>query len=415
MKKMILLLALILSPMMIWAADIKAPFTLPSARVLPKGVRNLSFKTVLAEASEKYNNSSSQVSVADPFFKNITYKDMIMGKRDPVDKAGIISVMDTVGANQDDKFAQTIGQVNIKATAYVPVLAWGISKKATLAVAVPVVQYSTNVDTGVVYTDPTQYNKFLEELEKRGAGLKSSEFMNKMNAPIVSKLQEYNYEPLSNEQGSALGDIKVVAKQKVFENDLNLLAIQTELTLPTGRKGSINKVINVTGGDGQTDLGAGFIHDLSINEHLTLSSQAIYTIQFADKEAMRIPERQDSKLTPDIDNNTDRDLGDSVIAQTGLKLNYSGFNLGTGYSLQYKDQDAYEGTVYESEHYSWLSQDTRQRMQGVQFVAGYDTIEAYKKGQFKAPLSILFNYTVVVEGKNVVKDPVASVDFNLFF
>lgn len=397
------------------SSDLKAPFSLPSAKVLPKGVRNLSFKTVLAEASDKYNNSGTQVSVADPFFKNITYKDMIMGKRDPVDKAGIIQVMDSLGASEDDQFAQTVGQVNIKATAYVPVLAWGLSKSTTVAVAVPVLKYSTNVDTGVVYTDNTQYNNFLRALEQRSAALKGAEFVNKMSAPISSKVREYNYEPLANEEGSVLGDIKVVAKRKIFESDLNLLALQTELTLPTGKKANVNKVINVSGGDGQTDVGAGIIHDLVMSSHLTLSTQTIYTVQFADKEAMRVQERQDSKLTPDVDNNARRDLGDSFIGQVGLKYNQSGFNLGSAYSLQYKEKDEYKGNLYEAERYSWSSQDTRQRMQAVQFVAGFDTLEAFKKGQFKAPLSIFLNYTMVVEGKNVVKDPVTSLDLNLYF
>lgn len=415
-KKYLGLFLISLTSAYLGAADLKPPFAMPSARVLPKGVRNLSFKTILAQANDRFNNSGAQVSVADQLFKNITYKDLIMGKRDPVDKAGIMQLMDKLNANENDKLAETIGQVNIKATAYVPVLAFGLSDKNTLAVAVPVIRYSTNVDTGVIISNPDQYNAFLNGLvNSKRALLKGTEFQNKMYAPINSKVSEYGYESLKNEEGTILGDIKVIGKRKVLESSSHLVSIQGEVTLPTGKKADVNKVINITGGDGQTDLGGGVIHDFTFFNYMTLSSQAIYTVQFQDNEKMRIPERQDSRLTPDIDNNTSRNLGDSFLGQVGLKWNYAGLNLGSSYALQYKEKDEYKGREFESVHYTWLSQDTRQRMQTVQFLAGFDTVDMYKKGQFKAPLSILLNYTLVTEGKNVVKDPVTSLDFNLFF
>lgn len=397
------------------ASDLKAPIALPSAKVLPKGVRNLSYKHLLSGATDKYNNSSNQVSISDPFFKNITYGDILQGKKNPVDKASVEQMMDALDASENDKLAETTGQVNIKARAQVPVLAYGVSSKTTLAIAVPIISYSMNVDTGAIHSNPEALNQFRAETISRGAYLKTEEFEEKMANPIKSKLEDYNYANLEGEEGTILGDIKLVAKQKVLETEAgHLLSLQAELTLPTGKKANVDKVVNITGGDGQTDIGFGMAHDWSLTADWEISSLVMYTRQLADREEMRVPERVDSKLTPDKEE-VYRKLGDSGLFQTSLKWHQHGANAGVGYSFQYKERDQYQGALHESYRYNWLSQETRQRMQALHLSAGYDTIGLYKKGQFMAPLSLLANYTIVTEGKNVVNDPTFSLDFNLYF
>ena len=94
---------------------------------------------------------------------------------------------------------------------------------------------------------------------------------------------------------------------------------------------------------------------------------------------------------------------------------YKGFNLGAGYSYQTKGKDRYAGSEFSGERYNWLEQDTKQKMESVQLTAGVDTIYLFKKKAFPAPLRMMVSYTNVLSGENVVKDPLYSLDFNLFF
>ncbi|MBT6326929.1 MAG: hypothetical protein HOJ35_13255 [Bdellovibrionales bacterium] len=414
MKKILIGVAL-LSVCSAYAGDLKAPFSLPSARVLPKGVRNLSYKGLMVTAENKFNADGTSLVLADPFFKNITFGDAIKGKLDPIDQGSLTQAMLSVGADEDTSFGRTTGQVNIKATANVPVFAWGISRKLTLAMAVPVIQSSLNVSTGVIQENANLHNEMKALLASKGVDSKIAEFDDKMSNPINSKLSDYGYDPLLNEDKTELGDIKLVAKYSLTDNKKERIVISSDVTLATGTDQDINKVVQVTSGDDQYDVGVSLAHDYILTDTLTLSSSAGYTFQFKDENPERIPMFDDSKVTPDVDLNTSRDLGDVVIGAVAGKFRHEGWKVETGYTYQYKQSDKYSGEVFSSERYNWLEQNTEQEMHTVQLIAGFDTLSLFKKKKFPVPLSLTVNHTQVVKGKNVVNDPLTSVDFSMFF
>ena len=60
---------------------------------------------------------------------------------------------------------------------------------------------------------------------------------------------------------------------------------------------------------------------------LTLSSSIAHTVQLADKNPERIPEVSYSKASPDVDSETERDLGNISQFQLAGVFNYKGLNL----------------------------------------------------------------------------------------
>ena len=79
---------------------------------------------------------------------------------------------------------------------------------------------------------------------------------------------------------------------------------------------------------------------------------------------MRIREKVDTVVTPDIESDVEYDLGD--IYATQIALNHSllsGFNFSLGYSLQYKGQDKVSGSRFERYRYQWMEDGTVQNMQ----------------------------------------------------
>lgn len=369
----------------------------------------------MINANTKFNNSGQRVTVGDPFNKRITFQDILDGKDSYVDKAGIKQMMHSIGASEQDMIARTTGQVNIVADAHIPVFAYGLGKRLTVAIAIPVVHSSTNIDVGNVQANQNFINGFRKALKDKGADDKVVEFNKKMIDPISEKVKEDNYLQMNNENKTLLGDIKLVSKYNFFENETNRLTLSLDISLPTGKQADVNKVVDISGGDGQTDVGFGLAHDLQVLNILTLSYAAAYTFQFADHTAKRIPTKSTSSLSPDIDDNTWRDLGDNFLIHLATKFHYQGFHFDTAYSFQYKERDVYAGNKYEKERYEWSSKDTRQNMHTIQVSLGYDTITLYKKKQFAAPLSVTLNHTRVVAGKNVVNDPLTSLDFSMFF
>lgn len=390
-----------------------APVNLPTGKVLPAGVRNLNYKGLIVNADEKYNTDGQQRALADPFFSDLTFQNMINGQHSSEDKAKLEAKMIEIGADPNDSFGSTIGQVNVSAYVNVPIFAWGLNDDTTVAMAVPIARTSINVSTGVLQTNDQLFAAFRDALSISQGGL--SEFDEKFGDPVNAKLADYNYKPLTNITDTRLGDIKLVTKRRVLENKRHRLSLVGITTLPTGQQADPNMIVDIQAGDGQTDLGMGVAHDFKLSPALEFSTYFEYVNQLPDKDEKRIPFTVASKLSPDVDNDVDRDLGDMVHAQAAVQYSKNGFNAGVGYSFQYKQPDKYEGTKYEGIRYQWIGRETQQRMQAVQASLGYDTLTLFRAKKFAVPLRASLSHIQIFEGKNIVANPMTSFDLSVFF
>ena len=176
-----------------FAGDLKAPFSFPSARVLPKGIRNLSMKGLFARASQRYNENGETVVLANALNSDITFKKVYDSKKTDFDRASILNVMHKLGKDFDDSFGESTGDVRVAATARVPVFALGVTDKLTVAMAVPVIKSSMKIKTGVVQENQALHTQMIQTLNDSGVPTKVVETMNKLSMPITEKLKEYGY------------------------------------------------------------------------------------------------------------------------------------------------------------------------------------------------------------------------------
>lgn len=395
--------------------NLTPPIGLTTAKVLPKGVRNISIKGVIAENLNKYGSMGNETTIADPLFQDLTFQNLLDGNDSAKERGEILAAMNQAGASLDDSLGNTTGQINVNANVTIPVVAFGITEKLTGAIAIPIFRTSLNVDTSVVQTNQELINNLLANLEKSGASVKREDLIDKINRPVARKLEDKGYLPLENETKTELGDIRLVGKYQVFGNKLNSVVLQGTLVLPTGKDADPNKIVDVPSGNEQTDIGLGFAYDYYLNSSYTLSFGAEHMIQLKDTTEMRVPFWRGSKVTPFIDNAVKRDLGDISRAQFAAKANLRGINIGFGYELSYKQSDVYTGQQYNPEWYEYIGKDTLQRMQAATVTVGYDTLTLFKEKKFPAPLSILFTHSRLIEGKNVNRDPFTTIDVNLYF
>ena len=150
------------------AADLKPAFTVNDGRVLPTGVRRLSYKNMFLSADQKFGDDGYSVTLADPFFRQITFRDILLGTKDPAERGALEQIMMSMGATESDLFGSTTGQVNINTSVHVPILSWGWGKKLTVAMALPIVQASINVDSGVIQENSQLHASFINTLNEKG-------------------------------------------------------------------------------------------------------------------------------------------------------------------------------------------------------------------------------------------------------
>lgn len=415
MKNKLLSFLLVLAGFKSHAGDLKPLFFMPTAKVLPKGIRNFNYNGLSSSANEKFGDDKVNGPLARPLEKNLTFQNIIDGKVDSDEKAAILQVMATTGSNLDDTFGQTTGQVNVEAMAHVPIFAYGLTKNLTVALVVPIIDYSYELDVGVSQTNKELYTEVEKALAAKGVTDKIDEFYEKIDAPVLSKFNDFNYNQPLSESGTKLGDIRIITRYQTLNVENHRVSLQGELVLPTGEDQNINKVVDVASGDDQTDVGLGINYDYIVNDRLTFGFNTTYTVQIKDTNPERIPIQFDSKASPDIDKLTKRNLGD--IWATAFVMNYerNGFRFNLGYAYQQKSEDRYSGSAYSSQRYAWLSDETKQFMHSANIIFGYSTVSLFKQKKFPLPLIIAINHSIILAGRNVVSNPLTSMSLSLFF
>ncbi len=415
MKNKLLSVLLILVAFESFAGDLKPLFFMPTAQVLPKGIRNFNYNGLTSSANEKFGDDGINASLAQPLEKDLTFQNIIDGKIGSDEKAAILQVMATTGSNFDDTFGQTTGQVNVNAFAHVPIFAYGLTKKMTVALVVPVIDYSYQLDVGVSQDNRELYNEVEKALAAKGVTDKIDEFYEKIDAPTLSKFDEFNYDQPLSESGTKLGDIRIITRYQTLNTENHRVSLQGELVLPTGEDQDINKAVDVASGDAQTDVGLGINYDYIVSDSLTFAFNTTYTVQIKDTNPERIPIQSNSKASPDIDQAAQRNLGD--IWATALVMNYEkhGFRLDLGYAYQHKGEDSYSGTSFSNERYGWLSNETEQYMHSANITFGFSTISLFRQKKFPLPLIIALNHNRILAGRNVVSNPLTSLNLSVFF
>ena len=195
-----------------------------------------------------------------------------------------------------------------------------------------------------------------------------------------------------------------------------VLSLINEWTLPTGRRADINRVVDVPTGDGQFDFGLGAVGEYYLNGRTTFWTRLGYTWQVSDQVARRIPENEFSSLSPDLDGQVFRDLGDSLYASIGGSFDfYRGIMLKTQYSFQHKERDEYRGAEYQAFRYGFLGKDSQQSLHVLQVGINYSTITLFKNKKFPIPLDFNLISGIPLAGNNVTKDASVVAEAAIFF
>lgn len=414
MKKHTILGMVLLASTSVMAGSISIPVAFDNAKVLPKGVRNLRYNNVMAEANTKYDEFGNSVGVGDAFNVDVSYNKLIDGKDTALEKGILQGYLQRHGKDLNADAGETTGVVNVEVDAQVPVFAMGITRKWTAAIVVPIVESKTNVDTG--FLAGSEIQSIANQLVSEGKGFKAEEVQQKTNNAIIDSVAKKGYKPLADEQKDMLGDIRVVNKIQLKNEKDYAISLTNSLVLPTGEEADIDKVVDVGAGDGQFDVEAGVNVDFNMTSRITVSARASYTWQIEDTTAKRIPENADSTVTSDVDYQVKRDLGDIIYTSIGAGyLMDSGIQLRGQYSFQYKEGDVYSGDKYESYRYDWMGQKTSQRLHAAQFGIGYSTIPAFKRKEFAVPLELNVTLGTPLAGKNVTNDTTIAAEIAVFF
>ena len=396
------------------AGDLGAPFSLDSAAVLPKGIRNVRITNLTTAVDNQYNTTGNLQPLGASINKTISFK-RLTGSIDSLsERAALEGTIEGSGYSLNDSAGQTFGEVNTRVNVTVPVAAYGINEKLMVAVAVPVIYSNLNISTGWIASENTQ--NILNDLVAGGSAQEILARKSQLENVVRSEITKKGYVAPHDQEKTQIGDMQVIVKRQLMNAPKFATALQGRIVTPTGKRANINDISDVGGGDGQWDMGVGFVADYFVLPRLTLTSSTSYLNQMPGTVAMRIPTASDESLTPDIDYNTEMDLGDTL--SQALSARYKAtevISVGLGGAFQYKGPDHFAGSQFEGRRYDYLEIDSEQNMVTATATLGFSTIELFRRGAFIAPVEANFAASRVFAGRNVNANTIGAFELVAFF
>ena len=407
-------LALLLASSIAQSATLFAPFSMDSTEVLPKGIRNLTVATFTTGISDAKNGWSNDKPVGDAFNKAVTWGDLVNAQKAGYDRNSLQGYLQSKGYAMSDVVGSGTGVVDIRVTATVPVLAYGITENLTLAAVVPILYSNLNVSTG--WNANQDFNQAIAKFAADGKNYRILQNQQKLMNVIASDVASKGYAPLENETRTGLGDVTLAGKYRAIKTDNYALAIVPKVVLPTGQTADVNKLIDVAPGSGVWNLGISAIQSYQFDGQLSIVQSIGYTRQLPLYRAKRIPFDPTMTSSPDVDESTRVQLGDVYSGQVGPKYKITPlFTIGGALAYQYKAPDVYSGDQFESGRYDWMSINTEQVMFSGQVGLNFSTISLYKAHTFAVPLEMNLSYANVFSGRNVNTTELYSAALSLFF
>ncbi|MCB0377194.1 MAG: hypothetical protein KDD33_01750 [Bdellovibrionales bacterium] len=395
------------------AGGLGAPYSLGSTAVLPKGIRSLSVGGIMSTVDTWYNDVSITSGVAEPFSLSLSYGRLLKAESDVNLKLNVESQLKAKGVSLDQIAGNSFADVNTRVVATVPVMAYGVSEKWTLAVAVPVVYFNMDVETGFVGTDQLQnlVTTFSKASRKQTQLIES-----KLRDVIQTEIANKGYKPLQDMERTMLGDVTLVAKYLAAKELNYSWSLTNRFVLPTAQVKDVAKVIDPVAGDGQFDYGIDSTVEVPINARWKMIQQTSYTIQFADTRETRVPVSESERLSTVVDYGARRDLGDMVSGAFGAQYQpHPSFSVAGSYTIGYKERDQWRGNQASVDRYNVLGFQTEQFMQAFFLQGAVSSIHAFQAKRFPIPFTASLGVGKVTDGRNIRNNPVWSFNMAMYF
>jgi len=224
----------------------------------------------------------------------------------------------------------------------------------------------------------------------------------------------FGYKRFETWSDSMLGDIEVSAKYQFYNKGDWRFAGTVGLRLPTGKEDDPDNLLDLTSGDGQTDILLRVHADYVGIKKLLLNTTIRYDIQLADKETLRVPDSVDQPITTNKEK-VDRNLGD--ILEFDVMGNYS-FTSEIFGGLQYRFAKKFKDSVSGHRHfaYSSLEEETDPTSHMIFATLGYSTVQKYLDKKFKVPFTSCITYRYRFAGtNNVTKSQYIALNLAVYF
>jgi hypothetical protein len=385
-----------------------------TTRVLPKGIRSLSLKSMDTFLEYKTNSSGKKELLSKPLSKDLTFKNIVQNE-EGIKKAALEGFLLQEQFSLDESLGAFSAQMKGHVQVTVPILSYGLTDSITLAIAMPYYQSAIGIET--VFRSNSRADDFVARLHspeynQTQAAREASEKIGNAVEELNTKLVENGYQRLKSRSSSGPGDAVIALKYRFLDHNKIKLATTSGSVLPTGKMANPNILGDIPFGDGNFDLFAGIQSDYFFSDVFFANGTFKYTYQTIAQKTMRLPTEEEPIKVPL--GKVRYQLGDKIDLQASLQYEPdSGLLAGFGYLFYQKGKDQYG--IPEPKAKEKAEQDTAESSHYGEVKIGYSTVPGFKKGQFPIPLLASIEYKKHLISRNSPVKDMITADVSVFF
>lgn len=387
-------------------------FAIESTKVLPKGVRNFTFKSVYTSVHDKTDESGSFQPIAKPLEKEMSFRKIVDGEKG-INKMLLQSFL--IGKFHETEnvgvfTADMKGNISVNAL----IFSIGATDSFTLALGIPYYQAKMAVQMGFKASpNALKLVNYLNDPANNQTG-KAEEVADKITNAVRelnTKLTDNGYAPIQNWEKSAFGDITLAGKFRFLNQDYFKMANAAGVITPTGYIGDPNELISIPFGTGSWGIFDTIYVDEYLLHDLWLNQYVKYTYQAPSHKRMRL-KTEDEGITVPLEKIKFK-IGDRF--ETGISAQYepsNGLMFATGFTYTQKNGDRYFTEDLASKY--TLEKNTDDWSSYWETRVGYQSIPAFLRKEFPVPFFVTFEFKKHLRSKNTVIKDLYALDLNLF-
>ena len=307
---------------------------------------------------------------------------------------------------------------------FAPALGYGVTKKWSVGVALPVVTLKGKVDIiqkGINNTKTIREMISKEEASIDGTdGQFSSAFDRMTNVDLIqefnTRMQDMGYYPITYKNETVLGDLQVLNIYNYFKTYSMNFYLLSVLNLPTGKDPNPNDLMSINIFD-RTYIDLKSHHEFNLDTKIVVGTSLGVLLNLPDKVKKRVPQRTLDILPEQKNTETlKRKIGNGLSLGLYSRYNVTDFlTFDTNLSYGTKNMDYYSGEKFAPSKYSLLSNNSNSKSFTVKLGLTFTTSNWFIKRNFSFPFMLNYTYSDVLAGVNVARQARQEASILLFF
>lgn len=292
-----------------------------------------------------------------------------------------------------------------------PILAKGISNRWTLALGLPVVHYTNQVQLSQSFSNINYYKQEFSGLSKDlDQALETN-----LGESTQQVLQAKGYRRLEDRDSQFLGDIQLVSLYKLIERADWSLILQSTLNLPTGPAYDPDDLLALNNTFHKTSLENAIAFVKWATPSWKIIPYASFKYTLPENIKARVPVDEDD-IIPNQETTESVTRKDGLAYEIGLQnaVDLSDrFQISLDYRIGTKDTDRFSGS--RNSRYDLLEKDTLTRWHKTAVELTYSTVKSYLNSSSSVPFIASINFFDTVSGANTERRFGQEISFTLFF